>query len=137
MAPDGLVKAICFFRSDRPVIFSSRRGASTLATLLRSPLRFRRDANSRQYSSVFSIPLFAIVFLAMADRCFASFIGLGHASNYVLFDVSNSQWAMNNSAINDPMAAGPGITYNWSGGGRSYGPRISRFPAVKSPALAA
>jgi hypothetical protein len=42
----------------------------------------------------------------------ASFIGLGQAGNYVLFDVSNSQWQMNNSVITGPMAGGPGTTYN-------------------------
>jgi hypothetical protein len=49
--------------------------------------------------------------------CFASFIGLGQAGNYVLFDVSNSQWQMNNSVVTGPMAGGPGTTYNWSGSG--------------------
>jgi hypothetical protein len=52
--------------------------------------------------------------------CFASFIGLGQAGNYVLFDVSNSQWQMNNSVVTGPMAGGPGTTYNWSGSGGPY-----------------
>jgi hypothetical protein len=37
-----------------------------------------------------------------------------------MFCVSNTQWAMNNSVINSNMAAGPGVTYNWSGGGGPY-----------------
>lgn len=55
-----------------------------------------------------------------ASTCFATFIGLGQAANYVMFDVSNSQWQMNNSVINGNMAAGPGTTYNWSGGSGPY-----------------
>ena len=50
----------------------------------------------------------------------AAFIGLGQAGNYVLFDVSNSQWAMNNSVITGAMAGGPGTTYSWSGSGGPY-----------------
>src|SRR4051794_18013462 len=51
----------------------------------------------------------------------AAFIGLGQAGNYSIFAVSNSQWQMNNSVIAGPMAAGPGVTYNWSGSGGPYG----------------
>ena len=50
----------------------------------------------------------------------AGFIGLGQAGNYVLFDVSNSQWQMNNSGVTGAMAGGPGTTYNWSGSGGPY-----------------
>ena len=45
---------------------------------------------------------------------------MGQAANYVMFDVSNSQWQMNNSVISGNMAAGPGTTYNWSGSGGPY-----------------
>jgi hypothetical protein len=55
----------------------------------------------------------------------AAFIGLGEAANYSFFDVSNSEWQMNNSlnqnvTIYGDMAAGPGTTYNWSGSGGPY-----------------
>jgi hypothetical protein len=67
----------------------------------------------------------AILFLVSVvvlnvSPCFANFIGLGQAANYVLFDVSNSQWQMNNSVVTGPMAGGPGTTYNWSGSGGPY-----------------
>jgi len=55
-----------------------------------------------------------------SSTCFATFIGLGQAATYVLFDVSNSQWQMNNSVVTGPMAGGPGTTYNWSGSGGPY-----------------
>src|SRR6476620_5958053 len=55
-----------------------------------------------------------------SSQCVAGFIGLGQAGNYVLFDVSNSQWSMNNSVITGPMAGGPGTTYSWSGSGGPY-----------------
>ena len=50
----------------------------------------------------------------------AKFVGLGEAGEYALFDVSNSGWSMNNSVILGPMAAGPGTTFNWSGGSGPY-----------------
>jgi choice-of-anchor A domain-containing protein len=54
----------------------------------------------------------------------AAFIGLGDAGQYSLFVVSNTQWSMNNSVIAGPMAAGPGVTYNWAGGAGPYGSPI-------------
>jgi choice-of-anchor A domain-containing protein len=62
--------------------------------------------------------------LLSSSNCSASFIGLGQAGNYVLFDVSNSQWQMNNAVITGNMAGGPGTTYNWSGSGGPYGPNM-------------
>ena len=50
----------------------------------------------------------------------AAFIGLGQAGNYTLFCVSNTQWQMNNMSEGGAMAAGPGVTYNWSGSGGPY-----------------
>src|SRR6476620_12220015 len=67
-------------------------------------------------------------------QCVAGFVGLGQAGNYVLFDVSNSQWQMNNSVITGPMAAGPGTTYNWSGSGGPYsGPMYYQTGGVVPP----
>jgi len=79
--------------------------------------------------------IFAMGFLAITSSpCFAAFIGLGQAANYVLFDVSNSQWSMNNSVINGPMAGGPGTTYNWSGGSGPYtGPVYYQNGGVTPP----
>jgi PEP-CTERM motif len=63
----------------------------------------------------------AAVFLTISSSpAHASFIGLGQAGNYVMFDVSNSQWQMNNATSSGDMAAGPGTTYNWSGGAGPY-----------------
>src|SRR4051812_46878165 len=59
--------------------------------------------------------LLAVVLLS-TTAANAAFIGLGEAGQYSMFVVSNTQWAMNNSVIAGPMAAGPGVTYNWSGG---------------------
>ena len=57
------------------------------------------------------------IILLLTARANANFIGLGQAGQYSLFCVSNTQWAMNNSQIGGRMGAGPGVTYNWSGGG--------------------
>ena len=48
-----------------------------------------------------SAALVAVVMFFQAEHCFATFIGLGQAGNYVLFDVSNTQWQMNNAVINN------------------------------------
>ena len=72
--------------------------------------------------------------MKLAHHAQAGFIGLGQAGNYVLFDVSNSQWQMNNSVITGPMAAGPGTTYNWSGSGGPYsGPMYYQTGGVVPP----
>jgi choice-of-anchor A domain-containing protein len=67
-----------------------------------------------------SVAIGALVLMLGTSAAQAAFIGLGQAGNYVLFDVSNSQWQMNNSVITGPMAGGPGTTYNWSGSGGPY-----------------
>src|SRR6476659_3864205 len=70
----------------------------------------------RAFRISFSV-LFAFVLTRPAH---AAFVALGAAGNYSLFCVSNSQWSMNNSVINDAMAGCPGVTYNWSGGSGPY-----------------
>src|SRR5689334_1141380 len=77
---------------------------------------------SRRFASAYYRAIaVALLFLGLgAVTAQASFIGLGQAGNYVLFDVSNSQWSMNNSVITGVMAAGPGVTYSWSGSGGPY-----------------
>ncbi|MCE9556360.1 MAG: ice-binding family protein [Planctomycetes bacterium] len=62
----------------------------------------------------------------------AAFVGLGEAGKYVLFDVSNTQWSMNNSSITGDMAAGPGSTFNFSGSGGPYNGNF--YYHFKSPA---
>ncbi len=75
---------------------------------------------TRRTRRALPILVFMGVLTLAASPAFAAFIGLGQAGNYALFDVSNSQWAMNNSVITGPMAGGPGTTYNWSGSGGPY-----------------
>lgn len=90
----------------------------------------RRTSFAFCATAVFSLGL---VFLA-SERANAAFIGLGQAANYVLFDVSNSQWQMNNSVVTGPMAGGPGTTYNWSGSGGPYsGPMYYQTGGVVPP----
>src|SRR3954447_2376218 len=82
-------------------------------------VRFQRRALVARASVAFSTV--AVLVLGLGTRTtLASFIGLGQAGNYVLFDVSNSQWQMNNSVITGAMAGGPGTTYSWSGSGGPY-----------------
>src|SRR5262245_33620427 len=70
--------------------------------------------------AVWPVALIALV-LSTIPRCAdASFIGLGQAGQFGMFCVSNTQWSMNNSVINSNMAAGPGVTFNWSGGAGPY-----------------
>jgi choice-of-anchor A domain-containing protein len=63
----------------------------------------------------------AVFWLLPTQSAHAAFVGLGQAGGYSIFTVSNSQWSMNNSVISGPMAAGPGVTYNWAGGAGPYG----------------
>jgi hypothetical protein len=62
-----------------------------------------------------------LLWLLPTQSAHAAFIGLGQAGGYSIFTVSNSNWSMNNSVIAGPMAAGPGVTYNWAGGSGPYG----------------
>jgi choice-of-anchor A domain-containing protein len=64
--------------------------------------------------------LATVVALAAAVPARADFIGLGQAGNYTMFVVSNTAWSMNNSTELGPIAAGPGVTYSWSGGSGPY-----------------
>ena len=84
-----------------------------------------------------AVAIGAVALMLGTSAAQAGFIGLGQAGNYVLFDVSNSQWQMNNSVITGPTAAGPGTTYNWSGSGGPYsGPVYYQTGALVLPPVA-